>query len=252
MASSLLTRSQSVTDLLRDHVLNGGLPPGAHLQEVRLSEMFGVSRTPIRSALNTLASEGLLEYSPNRGYRVRAFPAEVLLDAFDARSVLEGLACRRAAERGLSKEDEETLVAALAEGDRILKAGRLRGRDLEAYRKMNVRVHETIIHGSGNRWIGEFARLTQKTPLTSDRIIFWDDYDSTRRSHDDHHRIVDAILRREASRAEHLMHEHIYYVKVLLKAHLDSQPDQPISGNAFLHLPVEAFQPRSDRLIEKK
>ena len=86
------TRSLSVTDRIRSAILSGDYAPGARLHEVRLSENLGVSRTPIRSALQSLASEGLLEYTPNRGYSVRQFRTSEIVDAYEIRAMLESLA----------------------------------------------------------------------------------------------------------------------------------------------------------------
>jgi GntR family transcriptional regulator of vanillate catabolism len=67
------TRSASVVETLRSAILSGEYNPGERLHEVRLTARLGVSRTPVRAALQTLASEGLLDYAPNRGYAVRTF-----------------------------------------------------------------------------------------------------------------------------------------------------------------------------------
>ncbi|HYZ30859.1 MAG TPA: GntR family transcriptional regulator, partial [Crenalkalicoccus sp.] len=74
------TRSLSVTARLRDGILAGDHAPGEHMHEVRLAERLGVSRTPVRAALQALAAEGLLDYTPNRGYVVRAVPLSEALD----------------------------------------------------------------------------------------------------------------------------------------------------------------------------
>src|ERR1700724_1940390 len=100
------TRATTVLEELRDAVLNGQFAPGERLHEVRLTEQLGASRTPVRAALQKLASEGLLDYVPNHGYRMREFPAAEIVYAFEVRAVLEGLAARLAAERGLPSEHQ--------------------------------------------------------------------------------------------------------------------------------------------------
>ena len=85
-------------------ILRGELAPGERLGEVALAERLGVSRTPIRQALPALACEGLLAAAGRRGYLVRSFSPQDVLDAIETRGVLEGLAARRIAERGASSD----------------------------------------------------------------------------------------------------------------------------------------------------
>ena len=87
---------------LREMILRGELAPGERLAEVALAERLGVSRTPIRQALPALAREGLLAAAGRRGYVVRSFSPEDVLDAIETRGLLEGLSARRIAERGAS------------------------------------------------------------------------------------------------------------------------------------------------------
>jgi len=65
------TLAQNVTESLRDWILHGQLRPGSRLEELPLAEKLGVSRTPVRAALATLANEGLIDHQPKRGYMVR-------------------------------------------------------------------------------------------------------------------------------------------------------------------------------------
>src|SRR5205814_4834499 len=83
-------------------ILRGELAPGQRLAELTLAERLGVSRTPIRQALPALAREGLLASAGRRGYVVRSFSPEDVLDAIETRGLLEGMVARRVAERGPS------------------------------------------------------------------------------------------------------------------------------------------------------
>ena len=84
---------------LRGMLLRGDFQPGERISELPLVARLGVSRTPIRLALDRLAHEGLLEASPTGGFVVRAFTIEDVWDAIETRGVLEGAAARLAAER---------------------------------------------------------------------------------------------------------------------------------------------------------
>jgi len=214
----LQTLSQQVTDTLRDWILHGRFKPGERIEEIPIAEQMKASRTPVRSALATLVNEGLIDYQPKRGYVVRAFEMETILTAYEVRAVLEGLACRKAAERGLSEEQAAVLRRCLQEGDRILAKGELLPEDHAPYQKMNVDLHTTLLSASGNPWVSRFAEQAQNIPYASDRIVLWDvEHSIILRSHGDHHRIVEAVASRDATRAEQLMREHVYYAGVILK-----------------------------------
>ena len=212
------TLSQQVTETLRNWILHGRFKPGERIEEIPMANLIGVSRTPVRAALATLANEGLIDHLPKRGYLVRAFELKVILAAYEVRSVLEGLACKSAAERGLNTEQIQKLRHCLAEGDRILSKGALLPEDHEPYQKMNADLHSTLLDASDNPWLARFAEQAHNIPYASDRLVLWDvEHAVILRSHGDHRLIVEAVIAGDSARAEHLMREHIYYAGVILK-----------------------------------
>jgi len=211
------TLSERVTTTLRDWILHGRLQPGARIEEIPIAQEIGVSRTPVRAALATLANEGLIDHQPNRRYSVRVFDLDVIMGAYEVRACLEGLACRNAALRGVTEEQLTMLKRCLVEGDRILSKGTLHPEDHLPYQQINVDLHTTILAASGNPWVGRFAEQAHNIPFVSDRIVLWNDHSTIYRSHGDHHRIVEAIRERDGARAEQLMREHVYYAGVILK-----------------------------------
>lgn len=74
---------------LRASITSGSLPPGAVLRQVELAEQYGVSRIPVREALQALQSEGLVLIEPNRGAFVASYTADQLSEMFDLRVMLE-------------------------------------------------------------------------------------------------------------------------------------------------------------------
>lgn len=211
------TRSQDITAILRQQILSGTHLPGERLEEIPLAERLNVSRTPVRAALALLAKEGLIDYQPKRGYLVHGFSPEEIFAAYEVRASIEGLACRLAAERGIDSDTAARLEARLGQGDAVLARGHLDPADFERYQAMNVDFHDTIIELSGNRWVERFVTQTHAIPLVSDRIILWHDYAVILRSHDDHHRILSAIKRRQPARAEALMREHVTFAGEFLR-----------------------------------
>jgi DNA-binding GntR family transcriptional regulator len=91
----------SVTDRLRDDILEGAFPPGERLIELQLTERYGVGRAAIRAALVELEVEGLVQREANRGATVRRISVAEAVEISEARGVLEGLVARLAAERAM-------------------------------------------------------------------------------------------------------------------------------------------------------
>src|SRR5262249_59101626 len=94
-------------DRLREAIVTGRLQPNERLIESDLARSLGVSRTLIRTALARLEQEGLVEHMRHRGARVRLVEQSEAVEILEARSVLEGLAVRFAAQRALRPEIEE-------------------------------------------------------------------------------------------------------------------------------------------------
>ena len=89
--------SAAATELIRQAIVDGRLPPGQRLKEEELARELGISRTPVREALLILQTEGLVDAAPNRGAVVRSHDADDLEDLYQLRALLEGYAARRAA-----------------------------------------------------------------------------------------------------------------------------------------------------------
>ncbi|CAN7719560.1 GntR family transcriptional regulator [Variovorax sp. LjRoot290] len=216
------TLSHQVTEALRDWVLHGRFKAGERIEEIPTALAMGVSRTPVRAALATLASEGLIDHQPKRGYVVREFELDVIVAAYEVRAVLEGLACKSAAQRGLGDLQAQRLRDCLEIGDRILAKGSLQPEDHEPYQKMNIDLHNTLLEASANPWVGRFAEQANNIPYASDRIVLWDvEHTVILRSHGDHHRIIEAVLERDSGRAEQLMREHVYYAGIIFKSNFE-------------------------------
>ena len=222
--ASTSTLAQTTTERLRRALLDGRFAPGERLQEESLSALLQVSRTPVRSALHGLAADGLLDYVPNRGYSVRRVDPDRLDSIFDLRGVLEGLASRKAAERGMDALAHAACVKALADGDHVISKGRLFASDRAVFIEINAMLHQAIVGAAHDRMLSEMLRLCHNIPVSSHRNVSWGDFPWLRRSHDDHHRIVEAIHLSDGPRAEMLMREHILSVKLRMQDRLLSHP----------------------------
>ena len=142
---------------IREMILQGKLSAGQRVAEAPLAERLGMSRTPVRQALPVLAQEGLLVEHGTRGYVVKTISTADILDAIDLRGVMEGLAARRLAERGVSRAFCEALHLCLAEGDRIFNKGNMQESDEALYADMNARFHDLIIREAHSPMIEPMA-----------------------------------------------------------------------------------------------
>jgi DNA-binding GntR family transcriptional regulator len=133
-----------VTSRVRDMIIEGHLAPGQRVNEVALGQMLGVSRTPLREAIKTLASEGLVEMVPARGAVVRRLTLKDLADSLGVLKALEQLAGRMICAHG-----SEAALAELA-GLHAAMMDRYKARDRMAYFKLNQEIHSAIARLSGN------------------------------------------------------------------------------------------------------
>ncbi len=132
---------------LRKAILTGGLEPGEHLTEIRLGQMLGTSRTPVREAIRRLADEGLVTISRGTGARVAQITEEELQEVLELRCALDQLCARLAAER-ITDRGREELKEALANFTRAIA----HGTQLEIA-DADVAFHDVIIRAAGNRKI---------------------------------------------------------------------------------------------------
>lgn len=224
------TSTELATERLREAILSGQLLPGEKLHQDRLADLLGISRTPLRAALTTLAQTGLVSYESNRGFYVREFSFSDVAGAFAVRAELEALACRLAA-ANMTDEARAHLGGLVAEGDRLLAPGQLLPESLAAYRRMNVDFHTTVMQLSGNPWIISFVKSLHNVPAASDRVIMWREFPVILRSHDDHRRIARALSNGQGERAAAIMREHITFAMEHLHSQLQLYPQD------FLRVP---------------
>lgn len=140
---------EEVADRLRAMITEGGLAPGARLNERVLCERLRVSRTPLREAFKVLAAERLVELSPNRGASVVALSRSDVEQLFELMGALEGLAGQLAAERRTEAELAEIRALHFE-----MLAAHAR-RDLPAYYDLNRRIHVAISRCARNDMLAE-------------------------------------------------------------------------------------------------
>ena len=129
---------------LRDAIMHGRLEPGAQLSEAELSAQFGVSRGPLREAMQRLVQEGLLRSERNRGLFVIELADDDVRDVYAARSAIE----RAAAIMILRKADPDALAELRAACEAMTKAAKKK--DMDRLSDADLRFHEVLVSQSGS------------------------------------------------------------------------------------------------------
>jgi GntR family transcriptional regulator of vanillate catabolism len=236
--------SQTIKALmsLRELILSGDITPGERLLEVALVDRLEVSRTPIRAALVKLAEEGLLEQMPNGGYAVRKFTEHDIRDAIEARGMLEGMAARLAAERGVSALSLSKLKDCVEGIDDLLETTNLTSSDISRYFDLNELFHHQLVALSESFVVERMLERIVTLPFASPNAFVmaqseigqsWKVFFIAQ----EHHRgIIEAIENREGMRAESLAREHARLALRTLKTVLKNKSalDQ-VPGSKFIY-----------------
>lgn len=181
------TRVEDAVEILREEIVTGKLPPDSPLRLKALAERLGMSMMPVRGALLTLESLGLVVQDPRRGARVNSFSLDDLYDTYEARLALEVLAVERAA-AGFTPEDEENARRALA-------AHTSTASDTVASREAHTALHFAIYEAARSPWL---VKLIMPLWVNSERyrIVSIPHRGGREARRLEHERIIDACARR--------------------------------------------------------
>ncbi|MGW2839476.1 GntR family transcriptional regulator [Streptomyces sp. NPDC001493] len=213
-------------DHLRAAILDGSLTPGSRVTVRPLTEQLGLSPTPIKAALAALEREGFLVAVPHRGYFVPEASTDDLLELYELREAVDGIAARRAA----SSHDHELVASEL---DRLLAEQReaVDAEDLQEYGELDLAFHRLIWEGSGSRRLIPIAenlvaqvrlgnRLSAQAPGRLPVAL------------DEHRAIVEAIRKGDPAAAERHIRGHVREAGQALRRYIEGQgtAEQPGGG----------------------
>lgn len=190
---------EEVAELLRQRIFRRELEPGSWIDELKLAEEYGISRTPLREALKVLAAEGLVTMKVRRGAYVTEVNEKDLSDVYHLLSLLESDACGVVATRASAAELKELqalhaeLEAAVADRDRFFA--------------INERFHMRVLEIADNRWRSQMVADLRKVMklnrhnslLKSGRI---------EESLAEHRAVMSALAQRDGAGAMQRMREH--------------------------------------------
>jgi DNA-binding GntR family transcriptional regulator len=202
-AVSLAPRAlyEEVAELLRQRIFRRELEPGSWIDEVKLSQEYGISRTPLREALKVLAAEGLVTMKVRRGAYVTEVSEQDLAEVYHLLALLESDAAAVVAERATEAE--------LKELQKLHKELEAAVKDRERFFAVNERFHMRLLDLAANRWRNQMVADLRKVMklnrhnslLKSGRI---------QESLAEHAAIVEAMARRDAEAARARMQQHFH------------------------------------------
>jgi DNA-binding GntR family transcriptional regulator len=213
-----------VYDLLRRSIFDHRLRPGARLSVPSIATELGVSRSPVREAVQRLVRDGLATEEPHKGAVVTTLGATELVPLYEVREVLEGLAARLAAERA-SRGQLAELRRALNQHSDALDRG-----DVEGHIAADVRFHAIVREAAGNADLAQaLERIEGKVVIA---ILSGDVHRWPIRALAEHTTIFDALVAGDAVAAERAARAHIARIRTsIAEKHSDAEPDEVGVGN---------------------
>lgn len=201
-STSKLSTAKRIEQSLIEEISAGELTPGQRLDETRLAERFGASRTPVREALSRLTAQGVLVPGEKRGVFIAEYTREELGQIFEAMHEIEA-ACARIASQRLNLLARSEIESAQAECVRAAEVG-----DRKAYLRANEAFHETIYRATGNPYMTEMAsEFRRRTgPFRAKKFRDVEDLIESAQSHQ---ALIDDIFSEDSGTASSGMRAHM-------------------------------------------
>jgi DNA-binding GntR family transcriptional regulator len=209
---------------LRDAIVRGDLAPGAKIRQEATAQQLGISLIPVREALKTLASEGVVTYHPQRGYFVSELPAESVADIYAVRDLLETEVERQAIPL-LSPGDLEAMRGYLRDQERAVEQ-----RDPVEMIATNRSYHFMIFNRCPNAWALRFVTQLWDTldpyRVLSYRRMWLADPERHVPAEilEEHERILAALEREDPGQALALLREHRGRSETFIRVLIDANP----------------------------
>jgi DNA-binding GntR family transcriptional regulator len=232
---AISTKADDIALAIEERIVTGELAPGTLLRQERLSEQFGVSRTPVREALRRLAALGLVSFVPNRGVRVRTLDRDDLREAFLVRAELESLATELAAPRITDGQLAELEVQERRFGELTLA---LRRGDRDPglpgdWMRANHAFHDVIYAAAAAPLVERLAKSARRAFMGQAAWQVGAGVDELYVRNDLEHRAIrEALAARSPEGARALARTHVLHSGELLLAILEQMAGRPAAVRA--------------------
>jgi len=211
MSNSSVTLKEKAYEIIRERIISGELKPGDVLTERTLVEMLGMSRTPIRAALERLDANGLAKYTPNKGLIVNEMSLQKVIDLYDFRIAMESFVVRKLSAQHWNEEDVNWFEENLRQQERSMQE-----QDYEAFTQADWQFHRNLAAVLGNAEILQaMDQLQDKLYLTALKVLR-KDRSRIQISYEDHVRLFQEIRSGNAQSAVSGMESHLEYGKQIL------------------------------------
>lgn len=204
-ARSLSPRAlyEEVAELLRQRIFSRELEPGSWIDELKIAEAYGISRTPLREALKVLAAEGLVTMKVRRGAYVTEVSDRDLADVYHLMSLLESDAAGMVASHATDSQLNE-LQALHAELEVAANPGTT---DRERFFELNERFHMRLLEIADNRWCNQMVKDLRKV-MKLNRHNSLLKTGRVSESLQEHRDLMAALTARDATRTRRCMQDH--------------------------------------------
>lgn len=199
--------SDQVYRVLADKIVRQKIPAGTKLVEEGLAGDLGVSRTPVREALNRLAQDGLVTLIPRKGAKINRLKTRDIEEIYDLRRALEGLAAEKATP--LMKKTDLCQISKMLD---VYESAAARNK-LDVFLKSDLKLHSLLLARSGNlRLVKTIANLANF--VNSFRSFDARQYEQRAvQAHAEHKKILKALIKKDAGLARSLLEQHIENAK---------------------------------------
>ena len=207
-----ISSSQRALQELRAKIFSGELAAGSDHLESELADLLEMSRTPVREAVLTLESQGLLEMRPRKGVRILPLSPEDMAEVYDVLTELESHAAECAALANYDDDDLSELSRAIDDMDTAIAEG-----NLDAWADADDRFHGELVRLGGNRRIqaivGMMSDQVRRARMTT---LFMRPLPT--KSNEDHRMVYRAIRKGDAATARDTHRQHRQHAKAILVA----------------------------------
>ncbi len=195
---------------LRALIFSGELGAGTDHLESELADTLGMSRTPVREAVVTLESQGLLDVRPRKGVRIRPMSASDMAEIYDVLTELESLAAENAARKNYSDQELSKLADAIDQMDVALKTD-----SREIWAQADELFHRELVRLGGNSRVQSIVGM-MSDQVRRARLVTLYMRPAPVKSNEDHRGVLNAIREGDADRARRIHREHRANAKVIL------------------------------------
>ncbi|ETW11521.1 GntR family transcriptional regulator [Roseivivax marinus] len=209
-AEPVLSARERAYDAIRAGILSGTFQPGAFIEEAAACEVSGVSRSPVREALNRLAAEGFLELHPRRGAMVRPLSATELRDLFEVRQMIERHAARRICRDRRAVPEELSELCAQHEATPA--------EDLLACVEINRLFHQAFVRATGNTLLVQTFDTLQASLSRVAMLSLRMGIGKTARIESEHRELIEALQAHDEARALDVLDRHLQPMPRLMAA----------------------------------